>query len=103
MVRISETLDNIIKNNKVVIFSMNNCPFCMVAKNTIEKHTTVYHEETYKPAYHDWIVAKTDRSSLPAVFINGVYIGGCNDGGIGGVSTLDRLGFLKQLVDSKKE
>lgn len=94
----ASSLDSIIKNNKVVVFSMNNCPFCKVAKNIIEKHTTTYKEEMYKPAYYDWIVAKTGRSSLPAVFINGEYVGGCNDGGLGGVSMLDKQGLLKQMV-----
>jgi glutaredoxin 3 len=91
-------LDTIISDNKVVIFSTSNCPFCTVAKKIIEKHTTSYKEEPYKHIYHDWIVAKTGRTSLPAVFINGEYVGGCNDGGLGGVSKLDRQGFLKQLI-----
>ena len=91
-------LNTIIADNKVVIFSTNNCPFCAVAKKIIEKYTTTYKEEMYKPSYHDWIVAKTGRTSVPAVFINGVYVGGCNDGGLGGVSRLDKQGLLKQLI-----
>ena len=90
--------DKIIHDNKVVIFSTNNCPFCEVAKKIIEKYTTTYKEEMYKPSYHDWLVAKTGRTSVPAVFINGVYVGGCNDGGLGGVSRLDRQGLLKQMI-----
>jgi glutaredoxin 3 len=90
--------DKIILNNKVVIFSTINCPFCSVAKKIIEKYTTSYTEEMYKSSYHDWIVAKTGRTSVPAVFINGVYVGGCNDGGLGGVSRLDKQGLLKQMI-----
>lgn len=68
------SLDNIIEKNKVVVFSMNNCPFCRVAKNIIEKYTKNYKEEMYRPEYHNWIVAKTGRTSVPAVFINGDYV-----------------------------
>jgi glutaredoxin 3 len=91
--------ETLITNHKIVVFSMKNCPFCTVAKNIIEKHTTSYKEELYKHAYHDWIVAKTGRSSLPAVFIKGEYVGGCNDGGLGGVSKLDRQGLLKMMLE----
>lgn len=92
------SLDNIIRKNKIVVITMNNCPFCAVAKNIIEKHTTAYKNEAYKPAYYDWLIAKTGRSSLPAVFINGIYVGGCNDGGLGGVTSLDNQGILEQLI-----
>ena len=33
---------------------------------------------------------KVGRTSMPAVFAAGEYIGGCNDGGMGGVLTLNK-------------
>jgi glutaredoxin 3 len=94
-----ELPDSIIKNNKVVIFSVKNCPFCTLSKQILEKHTTDYKEVLYKQSYYEWIVAKTGRSSFPAVFINGVYVGGCNDGGLGGILTLHNKGLLPDLLD----
>ena len=38
------------------------------------------------------VMYKTGRASLPAVFINRKY----NDGGFGGVCTLDKNGILEQ-------
>jgi len=35
---------------------------------------------------------------MPAVFAGGEFIGGCNDGGMGGVVTLHKDGRLKPLL-----
>lgn len=40
----------------------------------------------------------TGRTSVPAVFICGEFVGGCNDGGLGGVMTLDRRGELQPML-----
>lgn len=42
----------------------------------------------------------TGRTSVPAVFIGGEFVGGCNDGGLGGVMTLDRAGKLQPMLAS---
>eukprot|EP00304_Pavlova_gyrans_P002466 CAMPEP_0206045370 /NCGR_PEP_ID=MMETSP1466-20131121/15679_1 /ASSEMBLY_ACC=CAM_ASM_001126 /TAXON_ID=44452 /ORGANISM="Pavlova gyrans, Strain CCMP608" /LENGTH=84 /DNA_ID=CAMNT_0053420305 /DNA_START=45 /DNA_END=299 /DNA_ORIENTATION=- len=39
------------------------------------------------------------RTSLPAVFVDGEFVGGCNDGGLGGVVKLHKKGELKPLVE----
>jgi len=35
---------------------------------------------------------------VPALYVGGSYVGGCNDGGLGGVMTLDRKGTLKPML-----
>ena len=40
----------------------------------------------------------TGRTSVPALYVGGAFVGGCNDGGLGGVMTLDRDGKLKPLL-----
>ena len=35
---------------------------------------------------------------MPALYVGGEFLGGCNDGGLGGVMTLDRDGKLKSLL-----
>ena len=40
----------------------------------------------------------TGRTSVPALYVGGEFLGGCNDGGLGGVMTLDRDGKLKSLL-----
>ena len=39
----------------------------------------------------------TGRTSVPAVFVGGEFVGGCNDGGLGGVMTLESQGKLKGM------
>jgi glutaredoxin 3 len=40
----------------------------------------------------------TGRTSVPALYVGGQFLGGCNDGGLGGVMTLDRNGKLQPLL-----
>lgn len=44
------------------------------------------------------LAQKIGRTSVPAVFVKGEFVGGCNDGGMGGVLTLDRSGELKPML-----
>ena len=44
------------------------------------------------------LAEKTGRTSVPALYIGGEFVGGCNDGGLGGVMTLDRSGELKGML-----
>ena len=41
---------------------------------------------------------KTGRTSMPAVFAGGEFVGGCNDGGLGGVVPLEQRGQLRPLL-----
>lgn len=38
------------------------------------------------------------RTSVPAIWIKGNFIGGCNDGPLGGVNTLEREGKLDGML-----
>ena len=42
----------------------------------------------------------TGRTSVPSVWIDGVFIGGYNDGGLGGVATLYKNGKLISMLAS---
>jgi hypothetical protein len=44
------------------------------------------------------LASLTGRTSVPAVFIGGKFAGGANDGGLGGVLTLQREGALEPLL-----
>jgi glutaredoxin-related protein len=42
-----------------------------------------------------------DRSSVPAIFFDGDFIGGCNDGGSkGGLVKMDESGELDQVLQT---
>ena len=40
----------------------------------------------------------TGRTSVPALYVGGSFVGGCNDGGMGGVMPLYRSGKLQSLL-----
>ena len=42
--------------------------------------------------------ARTGRTSMPSVWVDGQYVGGCNDGGLGGVVPLNEQGRLVPLL-----
>jgi len=44
------------------------------------------------------LAERTGRTSVPALYVGGAFVGGCNDGGMGGVMTLDKAGTLKPLL-----
>jgi len=44
------------------------------------------------------MAARIGRTSVPAIWIDGVFAGGCNDGGLGGVIKLDKEGKLDGLL-----
>ena len=44
----------------------------------------------------------TGRTSVPAVFVGGEFVGGCNDGGLGGVVPLEQRGQLRPLLQKAR-
>jgi len=44
------------------------------------------------------LAEKTGRTSVPALYVKGQFVGGCNDGGMGGVMTLDKAGELEPML-----
>jgi glutaredoxin 3 len=38
------------------------------------------------------------RTSVPAIWIEGTFIGGCNDGPTGGLLTLEEIGKLDRVL-----
>ena len=42
--------------------------------------------------------ALTGKTSVPQVFVKGQFIGGCNDGGLGGTVPLLKSGKLQEML-----
>lgn len=40
------------------------------------------------------------RTSVPAIWIGGKFVGGCNDGPMGGIVKLDASGELKGMLEA---
>ena len=44
------------------------------------------------------LAERTGRTSVPALYVGGEFVGGCNDGGLGGAITLDKAGRLLPML-----
>eukprot|EP00931_Biecheleriopsis_adriatica_P108056 TRINITY_DN82397_c0_g1_i1.p1 TRINITY_DN82397_c0_g1~~TRINITY_DN82397_c0_g1_i1.p1 ORF type:complete len:201 (-),score=31.89 TRINITY_DN82397_c0_g1_i1:23-580(-) len=72
-------LKSVIKSGEVVIFSLAGCPYCRAAEEALKAHSIEFTKvaiNNYKPA----LTQCTGRSSAPSVWIDGAYVGGCEDG-----------------------
>ena len=92
-----------IKMKPCIMYSMSTCPFCSKAKEAITSMGSLYtvvelDEEDNGMAIKAELAGITGQTSVPQVFIGGEFIGGCNDGGIGGVMPLKSTGELEQRL-----
>ena len=82
----------------VLMYSFTSCPFCKKAKELLDDKSTLYtvvelDELSDGAARRARLGARTGRTSVPAIFIDGSYIGGLNDGSPG-LAPLDAAGEL---------
>lgn len=100
-------MDSLVKKNPVLMFSFTTCPFCKEAKAVLDskgaKYTVVeLDEEDDGKAIRAEMGDMLGRTSVPAIWIKGTYIGGCNDGPLGGVNTLNSNNELDRMLKSAR-
>lgn len=98
-------VDAFVNDNSVAMFSFTTCPFCRRAKDFLEEKGVPYASlelDTLEGNEGNEIRAilgrKTRRTSVPAIFINGDFIGGCNDGP--GLLTISETGELDERLSA---
>ncbi|KAJ1637499.1 thioredoxin-like protein [Pavlovales sp. CCMP2436] len=96
-------VDSLIADNPVVVFSFTTCPFCIKAKQLLDAKGVTYKSVELNDmadgyAIRAELAERTGRTSVPAVYIGGEYVGGCNDGGMGGIITMDKQGRLATML-----
>lgn len=96
-------IENNIARKPCVMYSTSTCPFCQKAREVLDGLGTMYtvvdlDEEENGMAIKAELAGIIGRTSVPAVFVGGEFVGGCNDGGLGGVMTLQRDGKLEPLL-----
>lgn len=104
-VAIRNLIETRVNSSSVMMFSFSTCPFCLRAKQLL---TEVYgtelsvYECDLEPegtAVRAELGKLTGRTSMPSVWLGlDVQLGGCNDGGLGGVATLHAEGRLSALL-----
>ena len=53
-------------------------------------------------SFRSELASLTGRTSVPSIWIGGQYVGGYNDGGLGGLATLYRSGKLRSMLEAVK-
>jgi len=106
---IGAIIDSKINSHKVMMFSFSTCPFCLRAKKILREAQAVdveVYECDLEPdgyAIRAELGKRTGRTSMPSVWLGPeVLLGGCNDGGLGGVATLQDEGKLAQLLEMRE-
>ena len=66
---------------KIEVFCTPYCPYCVRAKKLLE-HKNVEYEEIrvdQSPERHDEMIKRSNRTSVPQIFIDDYHVGGCDD------------------------
>nr|ACF24559.1 cytosolic glutaredoxin [Gymnochlora stellata] len=79
-------LQMIVDSHPVVVFSSTSCMFCDEAKDVLMDLDANFHvveldlEKDEGKELRQELYKATSRSTTPAIFVDGEFIGGCNDG-----------------------
>ncbi len=66
---------------KVTIYTWSFCPYCIKAKKLLDQLHIEYeeHEISSDQSALDVLKAKTGLGSVPQIFVDEIFIGGCDD------------------------
>lgn len=85
----------------VLMYTTAVCPFCIRAKQLLSARGVTAIEEVrvdLDPERRDEMTQKTQRRTVPQIFIGNTHVGGCDD-----LYALDAAGKLKPLLDGEAE
>ena len=83
--RVAGRLDAHVAGAPVALLSFTTCPFCRRAKAELDERGVPWSaleldEDDDGDALRAMLGRRTGRTSVPAIFVGGRFIGGCNDG-----------------------
>ncbi len=80
----------------VLMYTTAVCPFCIRAKQLLAARGVTYIQEVridLDPVLRDEMVRKTQRRTVPQIYIGDTHVGGCDD-----LIALDAAGGLRPLL-----
>lgn len=82
-------------HKKVVLYTTSTCPYCIRALKKLDEKGVSYENINVRENQEQFkaIMAKTGWDTVPQIFIDDQFIGGCDD-----LHTLDRKGELDALL-----
>ena len=80
---------------EVVMYRTRFCPYCTRAAELLRRKGVQFREVDVSSdrATRERLQEHTGSSTVPQIFINGVFVGGCDD-----IHALDRRGALEPLL-----
>lgn len=85
-------------NARVLMYTTAVCPYCVRAKQLLKARGVTEIEEVrvdLDSERRDEMMQKTQRRTVPQIFIGDTHVGGCDD-----LYALDAAGNLKPLLES---
>lgn len=82
---------------EITIYTGNRCAYCNAAKKLLESKGAEYIEINVdeEPALREEMMSRTQRQSVPQIFIGDVHVGGFDD-----LSELSHEGKLDEMLAS---
>lgn len=83
---------------RVLMYTTAVCPYCVRAKQLLKARGVTEIEEVrvdLDPERRDEMMQKTQRRTVPQIFIGDNHVGGCDD-----LHALDAAGKLKPLLEA---
>ena len=93
--------------SRVTMLTFETCPFCVEARNVLDSKGVKY-DDIMIDKMDDGKALRVEmgkqygQTSVPAIFVNGNFIGGCNNGGMGGLKPLISSGKFEKLLKGAK-
>ena len=80
----------------ITLYTTQSCGYCVAAKNFLKSRGLSWNEVRVDldPQQRSLMMARTQRSSVPQIFINDLHVGGYDD-----LVALDRAGRLQPLLE----
>lgn len=84
---------------KITIYSSARCPYCVRAKELLERKGVDFTEIRIDldDQQRDIMIEKSKRYTVPQIFINDLHVGGCDD-----LFALDSSGKLDRLLNTNQ-
>jgi len=67
------------EQEKVIIYSFKHCPYCIKAKNLLDKQHIKYKEIEVTNEELEQLKEKTNMTTVPQIFVGNELIGGFDD------------------------
>ena len=83
---------------RVLMYTTAVCPYCIRAKQLLKARGVTEIEEVrvdLDPERRDEMMQKTQRRTVPQIFIGDTHVGGCDD-----LHALEAAGKLKPLLEA---